>query len=261
MSHRLRLFIFGSCVSRDVLSIDGADQHIDLVGYFSRTSLASQTCPPLPREVMPEISAAPFLKRMAQADMGKICFAAIEAAAFDILLLDIIDNRFPLIERNGRYFMTATPEALGAISHAERGRLVRDGEEEYLRLWEQGFCRLLRLLEAKGAIDTLRVNRVYWADECSGPFAGIARDEIPRANALLEAKYRRMETVLDTSVFYTYPREYLSADASHSWGYAPFHYRKELYAATLQHLLRDRPDGNVNGADARDGALDEVCRG
>ena len=68
----LRVFILGSCVSRDAFSLpsDG----LELVGYFARTSLASAFHPQVaPRSLAQLATAIPssFQRRMVQADLDK----------------------------------------------------------------------------------------------------------------------------------------------------------------------------------------------
>ena len=99
--------------------------------------------------------------------------------------------------------------------------------------WEAAWVQLVAELDAVGARDRLRINRVRWATEFDGPGATFidfhSPERIQRSNDFLERAYLRMERDLAPDQFLRYADHELLAAAEHQWGIAPFHYTPAFY--------------------------------
>lgn len=90
----MRLFIYGSCVSRDMLEYQQAE--VTLVKYIARSSLAAQLSVPFKNEAILDRLPSKFQREMLQVDMEKTLFKQLQQSDFDVLLLDFIDERFSI---------------------------------------------------------------------------------------------------------------------------------------------------------------------
>ncbi|MHA7133486.1 DUF6270 domain-containing protein [Oerskovia turbata] len=240
MAERTRVFVVGSCVTRDAFELD-ASQGIELVGYFARTSLASAFRRQRFVGVDTSSIASAFQRSTVERDLDKSLESALRRAEFDLLVLDPIDERFNLARRDDGSIATVSNEFLAAAD-ALPHETIRSGSEEFLRLWTVGWQRLLAIVDSLGARSRLRVNRVFWADRCAGgePFTGsYSRNGIDRANTLLGLLYSIMEQDLEDWQFVRYPPELFVGDPGHKWGPAPFHYVDSFYRHFLAELMRE----------------------
>ena len=85
--------ILGSCVTRDALEIT---TDFKLIDYTARTSLASlATNSRLDSGILNNIKST-FQKRMVERDMTKRFWLSLEKSQNDIIIIDLIDDRFNL---------------------------------------------------------------------------------------------------------------------------------------------------------------------
>jgi hypothetical protein len=168
----------------------------------------------------------------------KACVASTE---FDVLLVDLIDDRFHLLEHRRNCFATASTEFVKALGETRRGRRVSNDSDEFSTLWMTGFTRFLQLLEHHQQTHKLRINRVFWSDrdvDGNGVHT-VDAQSIKDANARLGKRYEQMASLLPPTAFYDYPEACFVADANHRWGLSPYHYAPPFYGATVAHLRRE----------------------
>jgi len=232
-----RLFVLGSCVSRDMVSRFPGE--FDLVAYIARTSMASIGLHPVAdaqaRAAVERLASA-FQRRMLLNDLDKTTVAQIASTEHDILMLDFIDERFSLVRAEGNWLSRLFPSRRswftfsselknGGFEPGERETLAPD-DEAFLPLWIAGIERLLASVDR----DKVVLNRTFWAErfvEGSDPakVEWIARNAgwIRRNNALLQRLYDAVEARWSLKTIH-YPQESLVADPDHEWGTAPYHY-------------------------------------
>ncbi|RKR18683.1 DUF6270 domain-containing protein [Arthrobacter oryzae] len=229
-----RVFIWGSCVSRDPFELETT---VDLVDYRARASLGSAFADrPLGWETQVDIDslASPFQRRMVTTDVTKTLAGDLRNTDFDVLVLDFIDERMSTVEFGGSV-VTDSPElaATGFAADAERKREPWTAEG-----WAQrraGVSALLRVVDPSRII----VNRVYWAtkDDAGQEFAqGLW---IAKNNAFLGQLYAIFEAVPGIR-FIDYPESLRIADSDHKWGRQPYHFipaLNEHYLWELETLL------------------------
>lgn len=237
----LRLFIIGSCVSRDALSLVEDVTDIELVRYVARTSFASQACRPWRDNAVLDAVASAFQRRMVEFDMRKSVLTALDSTPFDVLLVDLIDDRFALFEYKQGCFATASSEFVKAVGGTPRGRRISNSSDEFDALWTAGFSSLVQLLDEKKLLPALRINQVFWAERDSdgNAITNVNAQAIRDANERLAKRYEQIKTLVPAAVFYQYPDTCFVADASHRWGLSPYHYAPALYHATLSHLRNE----------------------
>lgn len=237
----LRVFVYGGCVSRDVLSLPDSKGEFRLAGYVARTSLASQVCPPWRDDETLRNISSDFQRRMVLIDMEKSLFKLIERSDFDVLLMDLMVDRLPLVRLGGARVATKSNEFYKAF----KGKFVRQLDEfggEYLDLWSKGFMTLLDVLHRGDCLHKLRVNKVLWAtrsDLGGVDFPGYREEKILAANTWFSERYEQIRALAPDVIFYDYPKELFIADSAHKWGLSPFHFIGDLYRETVRRLQNE----------------------
>ena len=241
----VRVLILGSCVSRDVLDYHATEKRdLKLVDYYARSSMASLAAIPFQMPLpacLNKIKSA-FQLRMVQRDMQKTFFEDLKTAEFDILLLDLIDERFNLWLDSLGTICTLSSELVqtGFLSQHSAGREIVSGSEEFWKLWETGWSIFVGNLATLGLINRLRINKVFWcpSTQRGRDFSSFySRNRIATANELLERMYRRIERDIPQRQLLTFDQNQLQAADSHKWGISPFHYVNEYYVEARRQLL------------------------
>lgn len=254
---RNRVFILGSCVSRDAFELSG--HGFELAGYVARTSLASafltRPAPVAVREKVPRI-ASRFQRRMVDIDLRKRASAVIQSAEFDFLLLDLIDERFNLARFGGSNtapeLFTLSRELAGVCGWS--GPLVAPGTNQHLGAWKRGVGRLFKVVAPSRII----VNRAFWASRSEDGQLLENQPLIEASNRMLRVMYGYLERNGVAGII-DYP-DGIFADPGHRWGVAPFHYTMRVYEAMIRQLrvvcaaaVERRPDCGQGTPAARDG--------
>lgn len=241
-NNALRVLILGSPATQAALiSDEGQDERINVVGYVARTTLASQACGPCRDKRL--LAAAGAAQARLEVDFRKTLNRFIAERDYDWLVLDFIAERFHLYEWTPGAYVTASPEFLKAAAGAKPHRIVRVGSSEYFKHWVRGFKTLVDELQAQGRLERLRINRLWWAerDEQGNPLDCSSPEVIDQANRRLAQYYQYCQLLLGPDVFLDYPPEQIRADPKHPWGCAPYNYSRVTYQAVRTQLLAARP--------------------
>ena len=170
MNSPTKLLIFGSCVSRDILNYPQAKAQFALVDYYARSSIASLGARPIDMPSSVQGISSKFQKKMVERDINKDFLTDLARLQFDVLLIDLIDERFPLyVEPDGRVCtMSIELSSCGFPGDFGSGSRVHSGSQEFWLLWEAGWLILVDKLRRLGGLDRLRVNQVFWASQTEG---------------------------------------------------------------------------------------------
>ncbi|MBN9204237.1 MAG: hypothetical protein J0H28_07040 [Methylibium petroleiphilum] len=235
----LRIFVAGSCVSRDAFGEPQAGDALVLTSYLARSSLATLAC--APASPTPNIAkiASLFQRRMVKADHARQLLALARAGEFDLLLLDLIDERFHLLRREDGAIVTYSNEYAAVAGRPLGGTWIRSGSAEHVHMWRVGLQRLIEALDESGSLAKVRINCVYWAarDVDGKPTHGFSPEVTEAANAFLAERYRDLEAAFGESACLRYPPSALVSDPHHRWGVSAFHYVPALYEETRRRLI------------------------
>lgn len=222
----LKIFILGSCVSRDAFELSNSPE---LVDYRARTALGSSFAPrtAISDSVDLNLNPSPFQRRMVESDIEKLLSATLSSAQFDFLLLDLIDERLPMI-RHGDSYITSSPELHACGLKPSPEDLVEVGSEEYLCAFRAGIANLISVVPAERII----VNEVYWATRTSDGVEIGSQPWTAKNNAILKTLYNELRLQKGIS-FISYPESSFAADPDHKWGVSPFHYGVQLAKQTI----------------------------
>jgi hypothetical protein len=241
----LRVLILGSCVSRDILNFAENGQ-IKLADYFARSSIASIASDPchLEESAYKSISSD-FQRRMVRRDLCKTFLDDVtHHEDFDIILIDLIDERFDLYEMSPGSIVTISSEFLmtGALTSSDRSseRCIRSGSERHRELWKAGISRLFTILAEHGVADRVTVNKVFWADrlEDGTPLPEQDAQQRIAANDLLAWMYKELEQYVAAPRWMTFAESAMLGSPNHRWGIAPFHYSDVYYTDAVVQLRK-----------------------
>lgn len=242
----MRIAILGGCVTRDAFGL-----HPDLPErphrYFARSALAS---------AMSDLPFGPidttdlgsgFLRASVDRDLGKEFLPWLRTGGFDLLVMDSIPERNGLLVDPAGAVATRSAELMSLEPDVSTCTVVWPRDPDFFLRWEAAWARLVAELDAVGARDRLRVNRVRWATAFDGPGARFVDYHSParirRSNDFLARVHTRMERDLEPEQFYRYADHELLAATEHQWGVAPFHYTPAFYRRLAAHLAGDAAPG------------------
>lgn len=234
---RPRIAVLGSCVTRDAFGIPEAEE-FELTTYLARSALGSFMGRPT-TAISPNYSliTSNFQRRMVMADIEKRGRKHLRSESFDVLVLDLIDERLPLARFPDGGIATVSSEfRLLGISLQEYTKIHSHTEESW-RIWRAGWTTLVNLLDQIGARERTVVHRAHWVGR-SADGAPTVKDPstVAGANHWLDAAYEHMAADLGAHQFIDVAPEYQLGDPAHKWGLAPFHYVPEYYRDFLERL-------------------------
>lgn len=213
---------------------------VQLVDYFARCSLASLASAPLRRRVDLDRLDSPFQQRMVRRDHTKALLGQLARLDYDILLLDLIDERFDVhVGPDGGFTLTSEMRRVDPRAARWPGQTLKSGSPEFMALWRTGWERLRDTLREAGRLERVRVNAVRWA-ECtgSGTDFGAAHppEQIAAANATLASMYELIAGDLAPGQLLQFDDAVLRGADEHRWGRSPFHYVDAYYLDLLGRL-------------------------
>lgn len=238
------VLIFGSCVSRDIFSLEYS-REFQVTDYYARSSLASLSSEAYENDEALNRIPSPFQRRMVANDFSKeILTAGAKLENADVILIDLIDERFDLVVFPSGGMITNSAELTTSGLLAEPGLefgLVKQGSSERRELWLQGMRKFLDLLKAHNKLGCVLVNKVYWASEFEGDTDSvypIPRHTVDKANLDLDWMYDALSNELREDQFLTFLPGVCTASESHRWGVSPFHYSDLYYKDALLQIIR-----------------------
>jgi len=145
----VRLAIWGSCATRDVLEVGEHPFEVDYharTSWVSQASVSGQTPVPVP-------DGAGFGARMVREDLTKEVVTDLVANQPDVLVIDLIDERFDVIRiEQSCYTMSDYYERLGLEPALREVATHATSSNEALAAWyaslRSAFGRRLQILEA-----------------------------------------------------------------------------------------------------------------
>jgi hypothetical protein len=235
----MRVMILGSCVTRDAFERQDRPWAIELDEYFARSTLASAMDQRHFAGVDLANIASPFQRRMVEFDLADGFAKALGEHEYDLLVYDLIDERFDVVQNSEGALATRSSEFSSSGYDVSADRVVRTGTQAAFDLWERGWTDLVERLAGLGRLDDLRINRAYWATEVEGggEFPAVfTPDRITAANQYLDRLYERAAQDVGREAFFEFSAHELLAASEHRWGISPFHYTDAYNQRLLAHM-------------------------
>jgi hypothetical protein len=179
---------------------------------------------------------------MVERDIRKDFLNDLAGFQFDVLLLDLIDERFNLYVEPQGTVCTLSSELVssGFLVDSNEGVKYFSGSEEFWCLWEAGWSILVNKLRGLGVLDRLLVNQVFWSSrtENGGNFEPhYSSKHIDSANQFLDRMYQRISADIPSEQFLRFDHGLMTGSITHTWGISPFHYVDAYYHSAIQQLL------------------------
>lgn len=230
-----RIFIYGSCVSRD--SFEYFDkERFQLVEYVARQSLASAFASPAQPLLDTAALDSQFQRRVLELDAASALPERLDAMAsgIDILLWDLFDERLGYYEQPDGAVATNTVELIRwtrETGNEPSARLVAFGSREHLTTFVRRLHDFAALLDRTGLRDRLVLVAPSWASrtETGSMTPSSFGLSAARANLLVLPYLQAVHDVVRPGLVISPPASLTQAATDHQWGVAPFHYVPAVY--------------------------------
>lgn len=246
------LIIYGSCVSRDIFNLE-ENSDFSLLEYYARSSMASLCSAAYANEDALQRIPSAFRRRMVAYDFSKAMFSENnQFSDSDIILIDLIDERFDLVALPSGQIITLSNELTesGLLEDPSITgfRVIPQGSMERRRLWFQGMQKLFAFLKDRNKLDRVIINKVFWSsrfEKDSNTIFPVAPAFIEKANAELNWMYEVLSHELAEHQFMSFSPSLLTADEQHRWGISPFHYCEGYYVEALTQIRKKTENPNA----------------
>ncbi|MDD3054796.1 MAG: DUF6270 domain-containing protein [Aliarcobacter sp.] len=239
----MKLFILGSCVSRDIFNFKEESKNFSLYRYYARTSIASiSNFNKFESKINLNLIDSKFQREMVEKDLNKTFLEDISDDNYDLLLIDFINERFNLCIYNDS-ICTVSNELLKSDFNVNNSKyqIVKPFTDEYLSIWEKGWKKLVEILKNNGVINKIVINKVFWSiSKNDGSVYEIRR--ISQANDFLAKLYSIVEKDISINNFIKFDKDILVSNIDHIWGIAPFHFIDKYYIFLINELKKYTPE-------------------
>jgi len=228
---RKRIFIIGSCVSRDLFDL--TDKY-EIAGCVSRSSLASafadKPFAALNDDLIESRIQSNWQRQCVRNDLGKALPSLLKEKEYDAIVLDFVEERFKLLLCDGAKATLSREFARTGLQKKSGMKTLRPANWRRRRWWKQGLEELMSIAREKNIPVYLNVVFPATYDNAKKPFH---RWSVFRENLRLRWFYRQVPA--DVTRFKV-PADLVVGDSLHKWGRSPFHYSPAVYDCLLGQL-------------------------
>ncbi|WP_159793760.1 DUF6270 domain-containing protein [Puerhibacterium puerhi] len=230
---RTRIFIWGSCVSRDSFEHFIPDE-FELLQYVARQSAISAYTKPVSLLTPPRLESS-FQQRMVAGDYNSNLrdLLAAHGRDVDLMLVDLTDERLGIyvlpdgtvITRSVELIQSGAEETLPPGTH-----FVSFGSGEHFEYWTAGIQAVGKMIREAMPRAAVALINIPWAEKTddgrpsSNSFGVTAAD----ANLMFPAYVEAARTALGARLVRA-EGPITAASQGHPWGEAPFHYTESVY--------------------------------
>ncbi len=238
-----KLFIHGSCISRDIFRIK-TDQ-FQVEEYVARSCISSVISPawPVNEDVFSDLQSQ-FQKRMLMTDFNKLLFKNIFQTKFDYYLIDFIDERFNLVKSDKR-IVTKSAELINSnFLRRTQEKISEIKRLDYpLLQWQKDCYAYVKKIKELIPEEKIIIVKGFWAEKYVNlekevvlfdGYKGFHLSSIRKMNQLMNSYYDFLYSLLPHAILINFPDPI--ADENHRWGLSPFHYIESQYLMVYQAL-------------------------
>lgn len=235
-----RILIAGSCVSRDIMNYD-TEHAFELSAYYARSSFASAFATVKTNDRFSQNIKSKFQAAVVNADLEKHLQQSLAQTEFDILLVDLIDERFNIFcESSGGIFTLSNELFSGGFnSDSGSGAIIKAFSDDFYNKWVCGWRRFISQMKTTNQLHKVIIHKTFWSTftQTGNTYAPHFTDvQINTANHFLQRLYNRAaEDVPDTQFIEPLSTLLQGAD-EHKWGVSPFHYIDDYYSFMLEKI-------------------------
>ena len=246
----MTIAIWGSCVTRDTFEIGGTWD--EPLSYHARSSWISQSgAAPVPPIPVPD--GQDFAQRMVREDLTKSILAETIQAQPELVIFDLIDERFDVVEGSGgRFSVNDYYTRLGLEEQlrqvADRTVPFRDADRD--QLFEEAVNAMAGAWLAALPDARFVLHRAWYtahsADPERHPFYSSAPLHVRGTNERLARHYEALHRAFGSRLLVVEPDPdlHLIGDPGHKWGLAHYHYVPSYYVEALAQISRIHAGAN-----------------
>lgn len=233
-----RVYVYGSCVSRDSFEFLDKSQH-QLLGYTARQSLISATSSPYLAEAQAGTLESRFQIRNLQGDFDGSIFGTLLDVAdqADYIFWDLTDERLGVIKVSDAAYITRSVELIqsGLIGGIDEADWIKFGSDRHFALWQEAVRKFAKFSDTHSVQSKLVLFNIPWSmsDDTGAPLPR-AWDMFPdEANNHLARYVAAVREHMEVN-YIELPWEMARSSATHKWGLAPYHYLDRVYEAIAE---------------------------
>lgn len=237
---KTRVFIYGSCVSRDTFEHFDPEQ-FELVEYVARQSVLSAYTKPVELMAPPTMESR-FQQRMITGDFSSSLRSLLSThgSATDLVLVDLTDERLGAYLLPDGSMVTRSVELIesGAEQYLPQGsQHIAFGTQQHFEYWSTAMNYIGERFQHYMPQATVVLLDLAWAEwsesgaQTPDSFGVRATD----ANSIFRPYIQVAAQALGAHVVSLDPAEVMSGP-HHPWGDAPFHYAEKVYLETVRRL-------------------------
>lgn len=237
---KTRVFIYGSCVSRDTFEHFDPEQ-FELVEYVARQSVLSAYTKPVEAMAPPTLESR-FQQRMVTGDFSSSLRSLLSThgSATDLVLVDLTDERLGAYLLPDGSMVTRSVELIesGAEQYLPQGsQHIAFGTQQHFEYWTTAMNYIGERFQHYMPQATVVLLDIPWAEwsesgaQTPDSFGVRATD----ANSIFRPYVQVAAQALGAHVVSLDPSEVMSGP-HHPWGDAPFHYAEKVYLEIVRRL-------------------------
>lgn len=236
------ILILGSCVTRDIFNFNEASNY-KIIDYFARTSFASLYSPHIEYKLELNDLTSTFQNKIVRCDLDKIFKKYLRVGECDLLIIDLIDERFDLFEfKNGSIITLSNELVASGFNHESfDGKVIKSSSPEFIEIWQRSWNDFVYDMRKIGQFHKVRLHKSFWSlkDEHDKPLGIYTVKVIEDSNNFLMKLYSIAEKDLERLQILEADSSFLKVPLNHKWGLSPFHFIDEYYLSILSQLESD----------------------
>lgn len=237
-----RIYIHGSCVSRDILNF-GDKNKMQLTGYTARQSIFSSFTPPLKQieSFQPKLTSK-FQIKMLRRDCEKKLWEDMKEHMGDYLIIDLVDTVRFCMYKIDKTLVTGSSELLesGFLDTISAERIVISELKNEWEIYIEKYVKELKKYYKEEQIVLHLAYYKYFYKDIKGKIRLFPKKKLVKykeINQQLKEMYKLLIKYLPKAhvINLCQGRKSL-ADANHHFGLSPVHYIEEYYLAVQKRI-------------------------
>lgn len=251
-SRKSSLSILGSCDSRDTVriydEINSNKEHINISSYIARNSIAAAISPSINHSADSLNIESAFIKKCVSLELSKTAIQeTVESLKSNdhILLLDLMDERFDLIEvDNSLATLSWDYRKTQHYQNNKNGKVIPFDSINKKERTLKGLQELIHSCEKKIPKKNIFILNIpmatYYIDNGEFVFFDNDKYQISKYNNFLNEIISSLKNTIDGISIISPPSWMVYGDKDHLWGAHPYHYNKLLYLFSAQEIFQRR---------------------
>ena len=226
------IVLYGNYNTQAAIQKIVSNSNCSLKRVYCHTSISSVASPREKLELNIQQPSNPFRARMVENDLNKSFFAELQNEDYDVLFIDLLDERFPVVkvsDQGNNSYIT--------YSDAFKERNVADYEQVPYLEWEKYadvFCNEINSISKEISIVIVENYLAEKKELSAGRYEIYSNaDELANINMILAKKYKYIEERIKSAKIIKMPTNLFYTSYNHKHGIYPWHLN-DLYYEELK---------------------------